>query len=154
MKQAAYYLIDKQDKDIPLWGGQHEACVQMNKERVDCCITAFENKPTTTLKELIALVQEQFNILLLEAAIRQHLKSECVTMKQARVGKSLINPKANKAKRKKFVKELETFQKEGAFICFFDKTNFNFYSDCCFGRSRKGARAVVKNTPTLQNKSL
>ena len=119
-QRQVYYLLEQRRNltQKQPWGGKRDKLCKVTPEMVDCCLDQLEETPSVTLHQLQTLLFQRFQVNVCSSTIRRHLQFECYTLKQLRHQKMAMNNEDNIKKRKKFVLQLEAYQREGAMIIF------------------------------------
>ncbi|KAE9026271.1 hypothetical protein PF011_g2635 [Phytophthora fragariae] len=91
-------------------------------------------------------------------ALVDYVEENCLlTLEQlkttVRIEPATCNGEVNIKKRKQFAEDLLKYSREGAFIVYYDETNYNLHCKHTQGRALKGKRAIVKLSPS-KGKSL
>ncbi|KAE9246168.1 hypothetical protein PF002_g6868 [Phytophthora fragariae] len=105
----------------------------------------------TSTRALVDYVEE--NCLLTLEQLKTTLVGKLYTLKQVRIEPATCNGEVNIKKRKQFAEDLLKYSREGAFIVYYDETNYNLHCKHTQGRALKGKRAIVKLSPS-KGKSL
>uniref|UniRef100_H3H641 Tc1-like transposase DDE domain-containing protein n=1 Tax=Phytophthora ramorum TaxID=164328 RepID=H3H641_PHYRM len=115
-------------------GGAREACTKCTAEMEEALAGYLEENGQYTLPQMVEMLHFDYGVRGSTSLVR--------------VEQETYNNAQNLEKRRVFGEALLKYEKEGAFIVYYDETNYNLYCKRTQGRTPIGLRAVVKLPPS------
>lgn len=138
---TAYRWVTYRDEPQNQHGGSRRIKIGPNQKAfIEDTVDA---NPLTTLKEMKALIQHRYGIVVSGECVRNHLNGLLFSLKKMIREPENANSVANKEKRRDYVQHLLQYQADSMPIVYIDETNFNWYISRTFGRSKKGSRCTT-----------
>ncbi|KAG3078360.1 hypothetical protein PI125_g21005 [Phytophthora idaei] len=174
---TARRIVDSGSSEVKARGGTRASNVKCTLEMEVALVDYVEENCLYTLVQLQQMITFDFVVSLSTSLTSQKLCGKLYTMKKVTFPKLLsllllltasvwhgymqvrIEPvtcnseKKNIEKRRVFAEALLKYEREGAFIVYYDETNFNLYCKRLQGRALQGERAVIK-LPSSKGKNL
>ncbi|KAG6587194.1 Carbonic anhydrase 2 [Phytophthora cinnamomi] len=141
-------IVQRGTAGIKKRGEARAACTKCTPEMEAALVGYVEDNCQYTLQQLRDQLYFGFGVFISTSLISKKLCDKLYTVKQVRVESETCNNAQNIEKRREFGENLLQYEKEGAFIVYYDETNFNRYCKRTQGRALVGARAVVKLPPS------
>ncbi|GMF42863.1 unnamed protein product [Phytophthora fragariaefolia] len=128
-------IVQRGTAGIKKRGGVRAACTKSTPEMEAVLVEYVEDNCQYTLQQLRDQLHFDFGVFISTSQISKKLCDKLYTVKQ------------NIEKQKEFGEKLLQYEKEGAFIVYYDETNFNLYCKRTQGHAFVGERAVVTLPP-------
>ncbi|TYZ62824.1 hypothetical protein PybrP1_012259 [[Pythium] brassicae (nom. inval.)] len=120
-------------------GGGRAAHTKVTPSILNVLFAYIEDNCSYTLEQMWDIVAFDFGVELSTSTISMKLLNKLYTVKQP----TLCNSDINKTKRKTFADKMLEFEDSGAYIVFYDETNFNLYCQRTQGRTKRSERATL-----------
>ncbi|KAG3233866.1 hypothetical protein PI124_g21063 [Phytophthora idaei] len=151
---TARRIVDSGSSEVKARGGTRASNVKCTLEMEVALVDYVEENCLYTLVQLQQMITFDFVVSLSTSLTSQKLCGKLYTMKKVRIEPVTCNSeKKNIEKRRVFAEALLKYEREGAFIVYYDETNFNLYCKRLQGRALQGERAVIK-LPSSKGKNL
>ncbi|KAE8991690.1 hypothetical protein PR001_g21155 [Phytophthora rubi] len=147
-RTTARRIVVSGSPEVKQRGGSRAANIKCTPEIEAALVAYVEENCLLTLEQLKTMVWVDFGVDLSTSLSSQKLTGQLYTVKQVRVEPATCNSEVNIQKRKQFALDLLKYSAEGAFIVYYDESNYNLYCKRMQGRALKGKRAIVKLPPS------
>ncbi|RLN95578.1 hypothetical protein BBJ28_00020190 [Nothophytophthora sp. Chile5] len=146
---TARRIVERGSPEVKKRGGARASNVKRTLEIEEALIGYLEENCQYTLGQMKEMVWYDFGMDLSTSLISQKLLVHAPS--HVRVEPSTCNNSSNIDKRRMFAEALQHHTRDGAFVIYYDETNFNLYCKRSQGRAIKGKRAVVTLPPSKGN---
>ncbi|KAE8992334.1 hypothetical protein PR003_g15794 [Phytophthora rubi] len=145
---TARNIVERGTPELKKRGGARAAITKCTPEMESALVDYLEENCQYTLSQMRDMLFCDFGVLVSTSLISRKLCGKLYTVKQVRVEPETCNNAENIEKRRVFGEALLKHEREGAFIVYYDETNYNLYCKRSQGRAPIGERAVVKLPPS------